>query len=148
MTNRRNFIKLSIAATALAPVAYLGYQAMLPFQKTIQNILIKDLAGLKVKSEDIDKFAAQAAQENPWGFSGSKVKFISFYNSIHNQWLPLPFKYKYEQYRADIVGRFLLSTDFFINKMNESKDITYIGIIYSPYKTPCSNPFSAAYYPS
>lgn len=148
MTDRRKFLKLGIAGATVAPIAYLGYKIMSPLQKSIFDILKQDLNGLKVNENDILKFADQAAVENPWGFSASKCKFISLYNSLNFKWFPLPYKYKYDQYRADIVGRFLLSTDFFINKMDESKNITYIGIIYSPYKTPCSNPFSASFYPS
>lgn len=46
-----------------------------------------------------------------------------------------------------LVYGFLASTDFFKNKMDLSKPVTYTGL-YDPYKTPCANPFSFIYYPS
>jgi len=146
MTNRRQFIKLSIAGVATAGVAYVGIKAVTPFQKMIAEVLSADLKELKINSEDIIKFSSKAAETNPWGYSGTKVKFIALYHYLDKKWLPLPYKYKYVQYRADIVGRFLLSTDFFKNKMDESKPINYLGTIYSPYNTTCSNPFTASYY--
>jgi len=47
---------------------------------------------------------------------------------------------------SELIKSFLLSTDFFMNKMDVSKPLKYTGI-YSPYKKPCSNPFSFFYYP-
>jgi hypothetical protein len=45
-----------------------------------------------------------------------------------------------------ITNKYLLSTDFFMNKMNESKAVKYLGF-YNPHKSPCANPFSYIYYP-
>ena len=45
-----------------------------------------------------------------------------------------------------ITTLYLLSTDFFQNRMDERKLVRFHSI-YDPYKTPCANPFSALYYP-
>ncbi len=46
----------------------------------------------------------------------------------------------------DLIKYYLLSTDFFINKMDESKNVKYLGL-YSPYKSPVPNPFAYTLYP-
>lgn len=46
----------------------------------------------------------------------------------------------------ELVKYYLLSTDFFINRADESKEVKYLGL-YSPYKSPVPNPFSFAIYP-
>ncbi|WP_316736903.1 hypothetical protein [Pedobacter aquatilis] len=46
----------------------------------------------------------------------------------------------------ELIKYFLLSTDFFINKMDESKPVKYLGF-YSPYKSPVPNPFAYTLYP-
>lgn len=41
--------------------------------------------------------------------------------------------------RDDIVSKFLLSTDFFQENMNENRTIKYV-LYYDPYINPCYNP--------
>jgi hypothetical protein len=45
-----------------------------------------------------------------------------------------------------LLTAYLLSTDFFTNKMDESKTIKYVGL-YNPYTRPCAHPFSNNVYP-
>jgi hypothetical protein len=45
-----------------------------------------------------------------------------------------------------LLTAYLLSTDFFQNKMDENKTVRYIGL-YNPYTRPCAHPFSHLYYP-
>ena len=40
-----------------------------------------------------------------------------------------------------IVSTYLLSSDFFINKMDEKRVIKYVAL-YDPYRRPCVHPFS------
>ncbi len=44
-----------------------------------------------------------------------------------------------------LVSNYLLSTDFFMNKMDEGRVINYVGI-YDPYQRPCAHPFSHTQY--
>ncbi len=46
----------------------------------------------------------------------------------------------------ELIKFYLLSTDFFIHKMDESKTVNYLGF-YSPYKSPVPNPYSFLLYP-
>ena len=45
-----------------------------------------------------------------------------------------------------MVSTYLLSTDFFVNKMDESRVLKYISM-YDPYLRPCSHPFTSPRYP-
>lgn len=146
--NRRAFVRnLSIGMGVVSTLG-IGFYYKSKFQSLLENILKKDLKGLKVNEKDIESFSKEASLQNPWGYSNVKIKFIALYDTVDYKYIPLPYKQKYYQYRADIVGRFLLSTNFFTNKMDESKDIIYAGIVYTPYNAPCYNPFSNLYYPS
>lgn len=146
MPTRRQFLKLSFSALALSGLSTLFLQPKSRLQKLIEDILSNDLKGMKVQFADIEIFAQKTAETNPWVFDSYKWKFIYLNNLIETKWLPLPYKYKYTQYRAEIVGRFLLSTNFFKNKMDETEPILYEGVIYSPYQMPCGSPFSVNYY--
>lgn len=46
----------------------------------------------------------------------------------------------------ELVKYYLLSTDFFINKIDETLTVRYLGL-YSPYTSPFPNPFSFILYP-
>lgn len=46
----------------------------------------------------------------------------------------------------ELIKYYLLSSNFFINKMDESKTVKYLGL-YSPYKSPVPNPFAYTLYP-
>ncbi|HEY9049718.1 MAG TPA: hypothetical protein VIN08_27660 [Ohtaekwangia sp.] len=137
--NRRSFIRLSLLAIPAAIAAYL----LLNFDKVVKRILIADTQSLKVPDEAIDRFLNEAKREHFWNkFSFSKKMFICVQHFFSSLGIKLKYHTKYVQYRSMITGQFLLSTDFFLNKMDPSKDVTYIGF-FNPYKTGCSNPFSS-----
>ncbi len=46
-----------------------------------------------------------------------------------------------------MVNTYLLSTDFFTNKMDESGIVRFVAL-YDPYARPCSHPFNHVQYPS
>lgn len=46
-----------------------------------------------------------------------------------------------------LMNDYLLSTDFFINNMDESRTIKYIAL-NDPQEKPCINPFTNLYYPA
>jgi hypothetical protein len=54
--------------------------------------------------------------------------------------------YKKSDRIRDLIKYYLLSSDFFINKTDESKVVNYLGA-YSPYKSPVPNPYSFVIYP-
>lgn len=144
---RRKFIKTSIIALAgLGTATGLSYLAIPKYEAILKLILEHDLKSLKIQTDAIDQFIEAALKEDLFGNSKAKKEMIRIYHFMANTWFPLPYQYKYDQYRADIVGKFLLSTNFFYNKMDESKEIKYLRV-YNAYKFPCGNPFSNLFYP-
>jgi len=140
---RRTFLKAGIALTGLGVLAFF----MIPsFQETIAKMLSKTTAQLKIKPDFIDRFIQEATQEQFWSkFSRSKKVLIVIHaNSGFLQSL-LPYRNKYLLYKGQITGHFLLSTDFFLRKMDTTQPLTYIGF-YNPYKQPCFSPFSSNFY--
>lgn len=47
---------------------------------------------------------------------------------------------------SDLMKYYLLSSDFFIHKMDESKVVNYLGL-FNSYKSPMPNPYSFVLYP-
>jgi len=145
--SRRKFILIALLAIGAASIASFIY---LDFDKILFKILKNDLSYLKVKDDQIEKFIKEARNQNHWKrkyFDWKKQLFMRFGYMIDSIWQTFPYAYKYRQYKSEIVGDFLLSTDFFLNEMDENQQINYIGL-YNPYKRACSNPFSNLYYPA
>lgn len=139
---RRNFLKVAGAGTVLAAT---GFWSIRSFQSGIKTIIVQDTQGLNLKEEEIDKFLADAKKEMFWKqHDFTKKGFILAHTWLGSAYLP--YRVKYSQYRSKIVGTFLLSTDYFSNKMDPEKTIQYVAF-YNPYKRPCSSPFSNLYYP-
>lgn len=144
---RRRFLKLSGLGILLGVGASVSYSFVTPLETIIFSILKEDLAKLKVSEQDLKKYARDAAELNPFHFSFAKVKMISLYSQLSNMGIKTgPYFYKYVQYRSEIVGNFLLSTDFFWSKLTDKDEIRYFGNVFTPYNHPCGNPFSNRYY--
>lgn len=139
---RRNFLKLLGAGSILAAAGYWGLSS---FESSIKDIIMEDTKGLQLEEGTIDRFLADAKKEIFWHeYDLTKKGFI-----VAHTWLGsgfLPYKLKYSQYRSKVVGTFLLSTDFFMHKMDENRTISYVGF-YNPYRRPCASPFSNLSYP-
>jgi hypothetical protein len=137
--NRRSFIRISSLAILAAIAGYF----LLSFDKVVRRILVKDSEALDLGEDVIDRFIADAKKEYFWDkFSFSKKMFICVQHFLFSLGLKVKYHHKYMQYRSMITGQFLLSTDFFLNKMDTKQKVTYIGF-FNPYKTGCSNPFSS-----
>jgi hypothetical protein len=139
--NRRKFI--------ISAVLGLGGMALLfpSFHQTVKRILRKETSGLKVDEDSIDQYIVDAEKEQFFAtFSHAKKLLIGLHTSSGFFGNLMPYRNKYVQYRGQIAGHFLLSTDLFRNRMDVTKPVKYTGF-YNPYRQPCSNPFSAIYYP-
>lgn len=140
---RRNFIGLITLGIAGSTVGVLHYSS---FEDIIEKIIIKDTDQLEVSSEVVKKYIMEGKAKNIWEkFNFTKREFFRAHYLISNSVFQLPYYGKYIQYRSELVGHFLLSTDFFINKMKTDIPINYVAL-YDPYFRPCSNPFSNLYY--
>lgn len=143
---RRKFIGLLTAGAGLA--AFGGYVFFEKFETIVRKIIIKDTLSLNVSVAEIDKYLA-AARRNKHLISNlplSNQQLLKWHYYLDSSWLTLPYNTKNTVDRSKIVGDFLLSTNFFANKMDASKPIMFISI-YDPYQKPCSNPFSNLFYP-
>lgn len=140
---RRTFIKAGIALTGLGLLAFF----MIPsFKETIAKMLSRTTAQLKINPDFIDRFIQEATQEQLWSkFSRAKKVLIVIHTNFGFFKSILPYRNKYLLYKGQITGHFLLSTDFFLKKMDTTQSLAYIGF-YNPYKQPCFSPFSSNFY--
>ncbi len=142
--NRRRFIVLSVLAV-LSAIA-LSAVAIYDFETVVLKMLKRDLSYLKIKDKDIERFLADARTSGYWDrmkFDRNKRAFIILYFLLPK--IGLPYQFKYFQLKATIVGNFLLSTDFFTNKMDEQVDVSYVAL-FDPERNACQNPFSHVFY--
>ncbi len=126
-----------------------GYVLYNDFERILFKILKKDLHQLSFDDSLIHTFIKDARENQHWEkkfFDWKRQYFLRFGSFMDSMSIPYPYKYKYNQYKANIIGDFLLSTDYFMNQMDNTKPLSYIGL-YNPYKRACSNPFSNLYYP-
>lgn len=133
-------------------IAACSYVFFSDFEELIRKIIIEDTKSLRVDPGEIDKFLSATRKSHTWdsfSFSSSfsKKEFIKWSYYLSNPLIRIPYETKYRIYRSQIVGLFLLSTNFFANKMDPKKPVRF-GIIYNPYFTPCANPFSNLHYPN
>ncbi len=138
--NRRKFIGISILSTVGIIVASIAI--IYDFETLIFKILKQDLKGLNIDEKYFTRFANDAKASNYWNrilFDKKKKAFVFLFYFLPK--VGLPYEFKYFQLRGRIVGDFLLATDFFVNKMDEKREIKYMGL-YDPYLRPCQNPFS------
>lgn len=144
---RRKFLTIAVA---LGITFIGGMFILIPFEKVVTGILKDQLSYLKLHPSALDSFANDVNKTNYYtnkSFGWTKQIFIRVFRLIENPWIDWPGKSKYDQYVTFFVSDFLLSTDFFYNKMNERETVNYT-VLYEPYKRPCSNPFSNLFYSS
>ena len=144
---RRTAIKLGILSVIAVGGTTATYSMFRSFDTLIFSVLQNDLKDMKLGEADLKKYAQEAASLNPFNFSPSKIKLISLYNELQRIGIKTgPYYNKYIQYRSEIVGNFLLSTDFFWSRLNVTDEVKYSGRIFTPYNYPCGNPFSNRFY--
>ena len=140
---RRKFIKAGIALGVLALIAFIFPS----FAQAIKRMLREDTEGLQIDEDAMDQFISDAHKEQFLAtFSTMKKLLIVGHTYFGFLGGILPYRNKYVQYRGQLTGHFLLSTDLFRNQMDTTKPVKYTGF-YNPYRQPCSNPFSNLFYP-
>ena len=146
MTRRRFILGLFALAVTIIGTTIL----VIPFKNVVSKIIQNQLAYLTLEPAAIDQFVNDIAATQYYdrkNFGWKKQLFIRVFHFFDNPWIALPGKSRYEQYCTFVVSDFLLSTDFFLNKMDERKQVNYLAL-YEPYKRPCVNPFSNLFYPN
>lgn len=137
---RRTFLAAT-AATLAAGGALLGLN-LNSYQNIVKNVVRTKLDYLKISDEELDKFAQ--AYETVMAKPKAKVLLIDLSykcSSINfcNKKLGERLSY-FEQY---VITYFLKGSDFFINGMDESREVKFLTLDFlDPYKAPCYNPFA------
>ncbi len=147
--HRRKFFKLgflSLGAVAAGGGAYVFFEK---FEELAKKIILADTAGLGIDRDVYDQFFIDIEKKRKWDsiFFSHHKQILKWHYYINNPLFTLPYKTSYEVNRSKLVGTFLLSTNFFYEKMNPQVKIKYIGL-HDPYERSCANPFSNIYYQS
>jgi hypothetical protein len=100
-------------------------------------LIERQLGYLKLEPGSINKYVNDYFKDDT-NKASERIKWKTFYYMDMN--------WEKSDHILELIKYFLLSSDFFINKMDESKTIHYLGL-YSPYKSPIPNPFSYILYP-
>ncbi len=107
-------------------------------QAAATGIIMKELNYLTLDKPGVEQYAADYLRyENSTPQIQTKLKLYYLSGIGSNK----------SSIISSLVEKYLLSTDFFLNKMDESRTVKYAGY-YNPYKSPCTNPFSSLYYPA
>lgn len=127
-------------AAAVVPPAALNVHSVM--SSTVQSIVKRELHYLKIDPKGLALF------------SDDYIRYIGQFPLLGQQKFRMSIAGEYLLNKntqnstivEGIVKRFLLSSDFFITRMDESKTVKYLGL-HDKNKAPCFNPFSHIYYP-
>lgn len=126
---RRKFLIAAGAGTLLAALAT-GKFLTTSFEDSAETLIRRELGFLKLDDAGIKAFAADYANAKDRLYKMT-VKGYSFLGIDSHQSGKI----------HELVSSYLLSTDFFANRMDELRVIKYMGL-YDPYLRPCAHPFT------
>src|SRR5687768_12908881 len=132
---RRKFLTIAGIGATLAAVAS-GKFLTTSFDRSIEILIREELDFMKLDEEGVKRFAKE--------YSKTKSRNFRFTIRAYNY---LGITASRSGKIHQLITQYLLSTDFFINKMDESRLIKYVGF-YNPYTRPCVHPFSHLNHPS
>lgn len=129
---RRKFLLLTGVAVGMVAIPPSLYFVSPNIKKFAEKLIEKELSYMK-----LDKQGIQGYINDYFGSSGNDV--------ISNlKWKALYYG-RYDSYNSnninDLLKYYLLSTDFFLNKMDTSKTVKYLRM-FDPYKSAIANPYS------
>lgn len=136
---RRNFLKLAgLGGAGLIAIPSLGAYTI-SVEDATAGILFNQYDYLKLDPNGVKQFVTDyyksAHADTTWLRQlKTKICYLTKLDSEQSGTV------------ESIMQLYLLSSDFFQNRMDESKEVKYIAI-YNPHRTPCANPFSSMYYP-
>lgn len=142
---RRKFIKIVAGASILALIASV---VVISFEDIVKRLIRKETGKMPVDDQIIDDFVKEASKEDYLAqFNFFPRIFIALHVYLGSSFIPLPFAYKFQEYKDRIMTQFLLSTDLFFHVSGSQEPINYLRF-YSPYNQSCSNPFTSLYHQS
>lgn len=133
---RRKFLALAGVGTAIVALPGVGFVS-LSLQHAAVGLITKELHYL-----DLDKSGVEQFVED---YLATKKANSTYALKLRTLYL-LGTKARDSYLVSELTTRYLLSTDFFRNKMDEKQPVKYIGL-YDAYHMPCANPFSSLYFP-
>jgi hypothetical protein len=135
---RRKFLTLiGLGATTATILPTIGF-ASISAKDAAVNILMNEFSYLTLDKPGVEQFVEDYLKYDIYT-PHLDIKIKSYY--------VLGIKSNKSSVIHAIANKYLLSTDFFLNKMDGKQQVKYLGF-YNPYRTPCSNPFSHIYHPT
>jgi hypothetical protein len=135
--NRKKFLKIAGIATGgiiiLPPTLYLVSPEI---KKFAVNVIYQELSYLKLDAEGVNNFVEDYFK-NFNDNLGFKIRWKIYYY--------LKIKADKSDNLFQLVRSYLLSSDFFINRMNMVEPVKYLGL-FNPYTSPMANPYSYFYH--
>jgi hypothetical protein len=130
---RRNFLTIAGIGSVVAAITSFKFTST-SFDDAVVNIIRQELPYLNLDEEGIRKFADEYAKDanNTYKLTLRGYSILGINSSKSGK-------------IRNMISTYLLSTDFFINKMDEKQLVKYLGF-YNPYKRPCANPFTRTFY--
>lgn len=128
------FVGVGTGAVLIPPALYLVSPSV---KKYAVQIIKEELHYLKLDIEGVERYVEDyfKADDNKIMVN---IRWKTFYY--------LGITWQKSNQVTELIKYYLLSTNFFINKMDESKPVKYLGM-YTPYKSPVPNPYSYILYP-
>jgi hypothetical protein len=133
---RRNFLKIAGAGTVAVAALPVGWYATTSVQEAVAGIITREFSYLKLDPKGVARFVEDYLQDPMSGYTHKELKASYALRAVADRSTMV----------ADLTRRYLLSSDYFLNKMDENRTVQYLGL-YNPYRSPCANPFSSLHYP-
>jgi hypothetical protein len=133
---RRNFLKIAGVGTAALAALPAGWYVATSVQEAAAGIITREFSYLKLDPKGVAQFVDDYLKDPLSQYTPAKVKAYYALRRGADESAMV----------ADLTRKYLLSSDYFMNKMDEHKTVQYLGF-YNPYRSPCANPFSSLHYP-
>jgi hypothetical protein len=133
---RRNFLKIAGAGTAAVAALPAGWYVATSVPEAAAGIITREFSYLKLDPKGVARFVDDYLKDPLSGYTPAKIKAYYALRTGSDASMMV----------ADLTRKYLLSSDYFTNKMDENRTVQYLGF-YNPYRSPCANPFSSLHYP-
>jgi len=144
---RRKFLQLTALGTVVLAVPSAVFATM-SLKDAAVGFLINEYDYLSLDKKGVESFVDDFfAFDSYWNTSLKynmvvKTSYATTLKSKHAARF-----LKDDDMLKKLAESYLLSSDYFINKMNDSKPVKYVAL-YNPHLRPCANPFSFIHYPA
>ena len=135
---RRHFIILIGVATGAVIIPPSLYFISPKVKEYAVKLITNELYYLNIAPDSVEKYV-----DDFFLTTGNNIISTAKWKALYY----LGYTWRDSERIKDLIKYFLLSTDFFLNKTDESKVVNYLGF-YGPYTGTYVNPFSFIVYPS